>query len=195
MVREDNIQLFKESSRLLEECGREHSALILRVAEAVINCFERGNKLLLFGNGGSAAQAQHFSAEIVNKLFEYRKALPAITLGTDTTVVTSIGNDLSFTDIFSRQVEALGQKGDIAWGLSTSGNSPNIIRAFEQAQGIGMLTVAFTGKGGGKIAQLAEIVLTVPSQNVARIQEVHLCAGHAVCELVETHFQSNAENK
>jgi D-sedoheptulose 7-phosphate isomerase len=192
MSEKEVLQLFEKTSRLLLEFGRENAALITHIAGEIIDCFEKGNKLLLFGNGGSAAQAQHFAAELVNKLSKHRKALPAIALSADTPVLTSIGNDIAFADIFSRQIEALGQRGDVAWGISTSGNSPNIIKAFEQAKAIGIICIAFSGKGGGKIAQLADITLIVPSQHVAGIQELHLCSGHAVCELIETHFLTTA---
>jgi D-sedoheptulose 7-phosphate isomerase len=179
---------FEESSRLLLECSRKDSSILHEIAKQVISCFERGNKLLLFGNGGSASQAQHFAAELVNKLVSYRKALPAIALTTDTSILTSIGNDLDFSEIFSRQVEALGKEGDVVWGISTSGNSPNVIKAFNVAKKAGLLTICFTGEEGSELSSIADIFLNVPSKNTVRIQEVHLCSGHAVCELVEAHF-------
>ena len=181
---------FEESSRLLLECGRKNCLLLNRVAREIIACFEKGGKLLLFGNGGSASQAQHFAAELVNKLSSYRKALPAIALTSDSAALTSIGNDLDFSEIFSRQVEALGKKGDIAWGLSTSGASPNVIKAFDVAKKTGMLTVCFAGEEGSKLSEVSDISINTPSKNTARIQEAHLCSGHIVCEQVEAYFLS-----
>lgn len=181
-------ELFEEASRLILESSTQNAAVIQGIVREIIDCFERGNKLLIFGNGGSASQAQHFAAELVNRFTAYRAALPAIALTTDTSILTSIGNDLDFKEIFSRQIEALGNKGDIAWGLSTSGRSPNIIKAFEIAKPKGMQTVGFTGQPGSRLARLSDMSFTVPSSSTPRIQEVHLCAGHAICELVESHF-------
>jgi D-sedoheptulose 7-phosphate isomerase len=183
---------FEEASRLLSDCGRKSSTLLIRIAEAIISCFEQGGKLLIFGNGGSASQAQHFAAELVNKFFSFRMALPAIALTTDTSILTSIGNDIDFSEIFSRQVEALGKKGDVALGISTSGNSLNVIKAFDTAKKNGLLTICFTGEDGSRLSKISDISLNVPSKNTARIQEVHLCSGHAFCELVEAHFLSKS---
>lgn len=158
------------------------------MAHELISCFERGGKLLIFGNGGSAAHAQHFAAELVNKLAVYRKPLPAIAINTDSSVLTSIGNDLSFDDIFSRQIEALGTRGDVSWCLTTSGTSPNLINACNQARAMGLMTIAFSGRDGGAIAKTTDLCLTVFLQDTAKIQEVHLCAGHVLCALVEEHF-------
>ena len=144
-----------------------------------------GHKILIFGNGGSASQAQHFSAELVNKFLRVRSPLPAISLTTDTSVLTSIANDFSFDLVFSRQVEALGEKGDVAIGLSTSGNSPNIIYAFEAARKKGLKTVAITGNGGGKMAAVCDYLLDVPSDVTPRIQEVHLLILHILAEEIE----------
>lgn len=181
-------ELFEESSRLLLEFSKKNSLLLKKIAEEIISCFERGGKLLLFGNGGSASQAQHFAAELVNKLFSFRKALPAIALTTDTSILTSVGNDLDFSEVFSRQVEALGQKGDVIMGISTSGKSLNVIKALKVAKKSGMLTICFAGAQGSELSGVADIILPVPSNNTARVQEIHLCSGHAVCELVEAHF-------
>ncbi len=192
-MEEKILQHFEQSSRLVHDCGKSSASVIMRMARELINCFERGGKLLLFGNGGSAAQAQHFAAELVNKLSAYRKALPAIALTTDSSVLTSIGNDINFSDIFSRHIEALGRNGDVAWGMSTSGNSFNLIKGFTTAHEIGMLTIAFSGSDGGIIAQLADLCLTVPSHSTAQVQEVHLCAGHVLCELIEEYFLVQAQ--
>jgi D-sedoheptulose 7-phosphate isomerase len=124
----------------------------------------------------------------VNKLTVYRRPLPAIALTTDTSVLTSIGNDLDFSDIFSRPIEALGKKGDVAWGFSTSGRSPNVLKALAKARELGLRTIGFSGRDSSAMAQHADFCLTVAADNTARIQEVHLCAGHAVCAVVEEHF-------
>ncbi|MEI6125691.1 MAG: SIS domain-containing protein [Pseudomonadota bacterium] len=182
------MEIFEDSSLLILESGRQNFKAIEKIAHTIISCFNKGGKLLIFGNGGSASQAQHFAAELVNKFFTYRKALPAIALTADTSNLTSIGNDLDFSEIFSRQIEALGKKKDIAWGLSTSGRSPNVLKAFKAAKKAGLLTISFTGGERTELSMLSDIALTVPSKNTARIQEVHLCSGHSVCELVEAHF-------
>ncbi len=144
-----------------------------------------GHKILVFGNGGSAAQAQHFAAELVNRFLKERPALPAISLTTDTSALTSISNDISFDLVFSRQIEALGQTGDIALGLSTSGNSPNVIEAINAAKKKGMLTVVLTGRGGGKLSSLPDYLLDVPSESVPRIQEAHLFVLHLWAQMIE----------
>jgi D-sedoheptulose 7-phosphate isomerase len=181
-------KFFEEASVLALESGRKNAVLLLQMGQELIRCFEQGNKLLLFGNGGSASQAQHFSAELVNKLTVYRRPLPAIALTTDTSVLTSIGNDLDFSDIFSRPIEALGKKGDVAWGFSTSGKSSNVLKALAKARELGLRTIAFSGRDSSAMARHADFCLTVAADNTARIQEVHLCAGHAVCAVVEEHF-------
>lgn len=182
------LRLFAEASQAVFACGKENCDVISRMAHELISCFERGGKLLIFGNGGSAAHAQHFAAELVNKLAVYRKPLPAIAINTDSSVLTSIGNDLSFDDIFSRQIEALGTRGDVSWCLTTSGTSPNLINACNQARAMGLMTIAFSGRDGGAIAKTTDLCLTVFLQDTAKIQEVHLCAGHVLCALVEEHF-------
>jgi D-sedoheptulose 7-phosphate isomerase len=186
---ENRVQtIFDEAARDIARCAAESSGSIARMADALIACFERGGKVLICGNGGSAAEAQHFAAEFINKIFTFRKALPALALTTDSSAITSIGNDLAFEDIFSRQVEALGRRGDILWGLSTSGRSANIIKAFAAAQAAGLTRIAFCGRSGSDMEARADISLTVASGNAARIQEVHLVAGHVLCELVEQHY-------
>jgi len=180
--------IFDDAARDIARCAAENTGTIARMAEALIACFERGGKVLICGNGGSAAEAQHFAAEFINKIFTFRKALPALALTTDSSTITSIGNDLAFEDIFSRQVEALGCRGDILWGLSTSGRSANVLKAFAAARAAGLLCIAFCGQEGSLMEEQADIALTVASGNTARIQEVHLVAGHVLCELVEQHY-------
>jgi D-sedoheptulose 7-phosphate isomerase len=174
----------KVKKRFLYESLPQLTTIIRLIADAL----ENGNKLLLFGNGGSAAQAQHLAAEFVNRLFMDRPPLPAIALSTDSSILTSIGNDYSFSEIFSKQIVALGKEGDVAIGISTSGNSANVIRAIEVAKEIGLETVALTGKDGGDLAKVAGHSLIVPSSSTPCIQEVHMAIAHILCEMVEAHI-------
>lgn len=183
---EDHIvKIFKESIRVKEAFVNENLSKLVNIVEAVTAALKAGNKILIFGNGGSAADAQHLAAEFINRFVIERPPLPAIALTTDTSVITSIGNDYDFSEIFSKQIRALGQQGDIAWGISTSGNSPNVLKALEVAKKMGLVTVAFTGKNGGAITKIAELSINVSSSVTARIQEVHITAGHAICDLVD----------
>lgn len=161
---------------------------IERVAQLLIESLEAGHKILIFGNGGSAADSQHIAAELVGKLMVKRRALPAIALTTDTSNLTALGNDFGYDSIFQRQLEALGQPGDVAIGISTSGRSPNVLAAVRTAREKGLKTVAFTGGNGGALADEADHVLLVPSDSTQRIQESHITIGHIVCELIEAHF-------
>jgi len=149
-----------------------------------------GRKILACGNGGSAAEAQHFVAELVNKFLKPRQALRAVTLSADTSILTSIGNDVSFDAVFSRQVEALGDPGDVLLALSTSGQSPNILEAVRTARRLGLKTVALTGRGGGRLAGEADILLDVPSAETPRVQEVHLVILHLLAETFEGGLSS-----
>lgn len=165
------------------------STEICQFVEALVAAFQNGHKLLIFGNGGSAADAQHLAAEFVNRFLIDRRPLAALALTTDSSILTSVGNDFSFDDIFIKQIQALGQVGDIALGISTSGNSPNVIKAIEQARTMGLITVVLTGGSGGKLLPLADIGLNVPCSFTPHIQEAHLWAEHLVCQLVdETMF-------
>jgi D-sedoheptulose 7-phosphate isomerase len=176
---------FKESGEVKTRFLKENLPRCIDAINLVSQAFERGNKLLLFGNGGSAADAQHIAAEFVNRYIIDRPPLPAIALTTDTSILTSISNDSAFQEIFARQIKALGKDGDIVIGLSTSGNSPNVIRAFEVAKEMGMKTVALTGNDGGMLAKLADVPLIVSSSSTPRIQETHILVGHILCEMVE----------
>ena len=163
-------------------------SLIPAIAEAarlIISALREGGKLLLFGNGGSAADAQHIAGELVGQFERKRKALPAIALTTNTSNLTAIGNDYGFEYVFSRQLEALAAKGDIAFAISTSGESPNILEALRTAKELKLKTIALSGKGGGSLKDLADICITIPSDNTARIQEAHIAIGHILCKLVE----------
>ena len=157
---------------------------LVQTANALTACIKAGHRIYIFGNGGSAADAQHIAAEFVNRFRIERAPLPATALTTDTSILTSIGNDYSFDEIFDKQIRALGRSGDLAWGISTSGNSSNVIVALETARRIGMTTLGMTGKGG-KILTCSDHVLAVESDITARIQETHITMGHILCELVD----------
>ncbi len=187
-MRDEIISIFKKSAEIKVKFAEENFARIEEVIEVIIRAIRRGNKILLFGNGGSAADAQHIAAELVNRYLFLRKPLPAIALTTDTSILTSISNDLSFEEVFARQIVALGKKDDIAWGITTSGNSPNIIRAFKVAKELGLITVGFTGKGGGAVACLADYNFNVAADSTPRIQETQLTLAHVICELVESRL-------
>jgi D-sedoheptulose 7-phosphate isomerase len=186
---------FEESAQLLQRVSKEYARQIEAIAHAVIDVYQRGKKVLLFGNGGSAADAQHLAGEFVNRFLFDRPALSAISLSTDTSVLTCISNDASFETVFSRQIEALGREGDLVWGISTSGNSPNVLKAVKAAKERKMITVGFTGGDGGKLAELVDFAFVVPTRFTPRIQEVHIIAGHIVCQLVESHFFSELTNQ
>jgi len=155
------------------------------IAETMCACLHAGGKILWCGNGGSAADAQHLAAELVGRFRRERRGLASVALTTDTSILTSIGNDYGYEAIFSRQIEALGRPQDLLVGFSTSGNSPNVAQALTKARALGMHTVAFTGIGGGMMAKLADNLFAVPSNDTARIQEVHILAGHMLCDWIE----------
>ena len=177
--------MVKELTQIMEELFSSRDHLFEKVTTKTVESLRDGHKILIFGNGGSAAQAQHFAAELVNKFLKIRPPLRAISLTTDTSALTSIANDISFDQVFSRQIEALGERGDVALGLSTSGNSPNVIKAMATAKERELFTVAFTGKGGGKLFSLADCLLDVPSQSTPRVQEVHLILLHLLAQEIE----------
>jgi len=182
---------FKESTEVKNRFLKENLSRLLDVIKMISHCFEAGNKLFFFGNGGSAADAQHLAAEFVNRYIMDRPPLPAIALTTDTSILTSVSNDFSFSEVFAKQLKALGREGDVAVGISTSGTSPNIIKAFEVAKEMGMKTIALTGNDGGALTKIADFSLIVPSASTPRIQEVHILIGHILCELVEHYLFLN----
>jgi D-sedoheptulose 7-phosphate isomerase len=163
---------------------QREAAKIEAIAGAIATSFKSGNKILLCGNGGSAADAQHIAAELAGKFYQQRRPLPAVALTTNSSVVTAIANDFGYDDVFARQVTGLAKKGDVVLGISTSGESPNVIKAIEEAKRQGAVTIAFTGQGG-VLTTLADFVLSVPSKDTPRIQEAHITAGHIMCYLVE----------
>lgn len=175
----------KESIRTKELVSKNQIPNIEKAANVIIESLKRGGKLLVFGNGGSAADSQHIAAELVGRFKMERKALPAIALTTNTSTITAIGNDYGYDVIFSRQIEALGVKGDTVLGISTSGNSKNVIDALKKGKSAGMRTIALTGGAGGKMKNVADVLINVPSKDTPRVQESHIMIGHIICELIE----------
>jgi D-sedoheptulose 7-phosphate isomerase len=171
----------------LHERMRANLGPTLVAAQALSDALRAGKKVLVFGNGGSASDAQHLSAELVGRFMKERAAMPAIALTVDTSVLTAIANDCSYKQVFARQVEALGQPGDVALGISTSGESPNVIAALQVARAQGLKTIALTGRDGGTVGRAADIHVNVPDQNTARVQEVHRTLLHVMCEVIESH--------
>jgi len=179
------LNIFKESAEIKINFAKDNAARIEEVVNVIVTILQRGKKILIFGNGGSAADAQHIAAELVNRYILDRNPLPALALTTDTSIITSISNDFSFDEIFSKQINALGRKGDIAWGITTSGQSRNVVRAFKTARELGLITLGFTGNDGGEAAALADYNFNVNCESTPRIQETHITLAHVICELVE----------
>lgn len=169
----------------------EQAGTVALIADTMVKSVRGGGKILAVGNGGSAADAQHFAAEMVNRFLMERKALPAVALTTDTSVLTSIANDYSFDQIFSRQVEALGRENDVLLAISTSGVSSNVIKAVEQANALSMTTIAMTGAENDRIYSLCDICMTVSDPSTPRIQEIHHLALHVICEIMEIQLFSH----
>ncbi|MDD3248966.1 MAG: D-sedoheptulose 7-phosphate isomerase [Smithellaceae bacterium] len=184
-MKDNLVKLFRESCRVKEAFLNDNLGKLANVIEVLTAALKAGNKILIFGNGGSAADAQHIAAEFVNRFIIERPPLPAVALTTDTSIITSIGNDYDFSEIFAKQIRALGQAGDVAWGISTSGNSPNVLKGLETAKKMELVTLALTGKDGGPIAAMADLSLNVSSGSTARVQETHITIGHAICEMVD----------
>ncbi|GCA80692.1 D-sedoheptulose 7-phosphate isomerase [Microcystis aeruginosa] len=182
------IQQSVEEHTLVINSLANYLAEIQQLATLVVKTLKTGNKILLMGNGGSAADAQHIAAEIVGRFTTERRGLPAIALTTDTSILTSIGNDYGYDNIFSRQVEALANANDLVIGISTSGNSKNVLQALTAAASLGCQTAALLGKGGGEIKNVVNLSLIVPSSNTARIQEAHILIGHILCQVVDSTF-------
>jgi D-sedoheptulose 7-phosphate isomerase len=171
---------------------RELSADIEGIAALMIDCLTAGGRIFWLGNGGSAADSQHLASELVGRFERDRPGLASIALTTDSSALTAIGNDYGFERIFARQVEALCRPGDLVIGISTSGNSPNVLRAMEMARAMGVGTAGLSGRDGGRLKGLVDACLVAPADNTARIQEVHLLAGHILCDLVEARFAPSA---
>ncbi len=163
----------------------QHSAAVARAAELICASMRAGGKLLIFGNGGSAADAQHIAAELAFRMGRERAALPALALTTDSSLLTAISNDRAFDYVFARQLQALGRPGDVALAITTSGNSPNIVEALKEARTLGITTIGLLGNTGGQAASLVDLALIVPHQDTPRIQEVHITISHIMCDLIE----------
>lgn len=184
----------REGADLRNKLARQCGPAIVEGAAMLAECLESGGKLLLFGNGGSAADAQHLAAEFVGRFVKERRALPAIAFTTDSSILTAVGNDYGFDQVFIRQIQALGQPNDVAVGISTSGNSPNVLLALKEASKMGLKTIGLAGKDGGELARCVDVPIVVPASNTARIQECHIAIGHLFCELVEEQMFP-AQNK
>ena len=184
-MKEEIAQIFRESADLKLRFIRQNADLLIQVVRMIVDAFKGGNKVLLFGNGGSAADAQHIAAEFVNRFLIERPPLPALALSTDTSVLTSISNDYGYVDSFAKQIKALGKRGDVAIGISTSGSAANVIKAVKVAKEMGLKTVGLAGNDGGELAKGVDIALIVASPVTPRIQEVHITIGHVICEMVD----------
>ncbi|MCK5252043.1 MAG: D-sedoheptulose 7-phosphate isomerase [Thermoplasmata archaeon] len=179
-------EAFRESIEAKEALTDDDYGLILEMAYTMVEATSQGNKIIWMGNGGSAADAQHLAAELVSKFYMEREGMPSLALNCNTSVLTAIGNDYGFEHVFERQIEALARPGDVVVGISTSGNSPNVLLAIDLARNMGCLTLGMTGRSGGKLADVVDLCLKVPSDDTPRIQEVHITAGHIICEIVES---------
>lgn len=176
---------YREGIALKEAFFRTQSRKVIEAARMIADAFTRGNKLMLIGNGGSAADAQHLAAEFVNRFQIERPPLPALALTTDTSIITSVGNDYDYRMVFLKQIKALGAEGDVLMAISTSGNSQNVLEAIRVAKGMGIKVIGLAGRDGGEMAGMVDIPLIVKSEDTPRIQEVHITIGHIICELVD----------
>jgi D-sedoheptulose 7-phosphate isomerase len=186
---------FDKTVALLQHMSRDASLheLILKAVQVSVDALNQGNKLLFAGNGGSAADAQHWAGELVSRFYFDRPGLPAIALTTDTSILTAIGNDYGYDYVFARQVEALGREGDVLFAISTSGNSKNILRAIQAARTAGMRVIGFTGQGGGAMAELCDVCFRMPSGETPKVQEGHEFVGHLICGLIEHEIFAHAK--
>ncbi|MBU0502907.1 MAG: D-sedoheptulose 7-phosphate isomerase [Candidatus Omnitrophota bacterium] len=178
-------EILLESIQIKEDVLHNRIDQIIEITNLFIDCLKKGGKVIFFGNGGSASDSQHLAAELVGRFKKDRLALPAISLTTNTSILTSLANDYGYDVVFSRQIEALGSKNDLAIGISTSGKAKNVAMAIKQAKKMGLKTIAFTGGDGGELVKLADVSLMINSAVTARIQEAHITIGHIICELVE----------
>ncbi len=196
-MKKDILRIFEESAKVKKEFAEQYADTIIEVVGLIAQAFTRGNKLLVFGNGGSSTDASHIAAEFVNRFMMERPGLPAIALNTDMAVITSISNDYDFSEIFAKQLKALGHEGDVAIGISTSGTSPNVVKAITAARDLGLATVALTGSKnkGGKLASISDYAFVVPSKETPRIQEVHITLAHVICQMVDETLFGGAAQK
>ncbi len=184
-MREKIIKAFEESVSVKQQFVKENVDTIIEVSKMIADTFNRGGKLLLFGNGGSSTDASHIAAEFVNRFTKDRPPFPALALNTDMAVITSIANDSDYSEIFARQLKALAQEGDVVIAISTSGNSPNVLKAVDVAKKKKLKTIAFTGAKGDKLASKTDYVFAVQSGSTPRVQETHITLGHVICQMVE----------
>jgi D-sedoheptulose 7-phosphate isomerase len=186
LMKDAIVKAFEESIRVKQAFLRENIEILTQVIEIIVAAFKSGNKLMLFGNGGSAADAQHIAAEFTNRYLRERPPLPALALTTDTSALTAIANDYAYDQVFAKQILALGKTGDIAVAISTSGNSPNVLKALDVCKAIGISTIGLTGGSGGKMMGKVDHMLRVAEgKNSPRIQETHILVGHVICEIVD----------
>jgi D-sedoheptulose 7-phosphate isomerase len=175
----------EESIQVKQKMLAEKTVVLGQISMVLLGALRAGKKVILFGNGGSAADSQHIAAELVGRFRRERQAMPSVALTTNTSILTAIANDYGYDRVFSRQIEAIGEKGDVTIGISTSGNSPNVLVAFDTAKQMGITTVGFTGEDGGKMKDMVDYCFHAPSSSTARIQEMHITAAHAICEVIE----------
>ncbi len=194
-MEESITRAFQESIRVKERFFRDNIANIIDVSRLIADTFIKGNKLVLFGNGGSATDASHIAGEFINRFKRDRPGLPAIALNTDMAVITSIANDYDYSEVFARQLKALAVEGDIAIAISTSGSSPNVLKAVDAAKKRRLKVIVFTGSKGDKFAAKADYAFVVPSDNTPRIQETHITIGHILCQIVEEILFENPKKK
>jgi D-sedoheptulose 7-phosphate isomerase len=184
--------IFEESAaNLLAACTDSYLAAIPAAVDTIVGAFETGGKLLVFGNGGSCADAEHICGELVGRFLRERRGLPALALASNPAILTAIGNDYGFEAVFERQIQALGRVGDVAWGISTSGDSENVVRGLRCARELGLKTVGLTGCGGGKSAQWCDVLMAVALAETPRVQEVHQVTYHIICDAIETRLFGN----
>ncbi|QQM31255.1 D-sedoheptulose 7-phosphate isomerase [Martelella lutilitoris] len=186
--RHDDIMTYFSETEKAIQASHVLAADIDRAAELCISSLRNGGKIIFCGNGGSAADAQHLAAELMGRFLIDRNPLPALSLTVDTSALTAIGNDYGFEKVFSRQLRGLAQKNDVVFGLSTSGNSANVVEAFETARSLGLATIGLTGRGGGKMEPLSDVLIAVPHDKTNHIQEVHIAVGHLICAFIEAEL-------
>lgn len=194
-MKETIVKIFEQSAQVKVQFAKENADKIAEVSQMIAQAFREGKKVILFGNGGSAMDAQHIAAEFMNRFLIERPPLPALALNADTALITCISNDYDFTQVFSKQLSALGHEGDVVIGISTSGNSPNVMKAMDVAKKNGMKTVVLTGGTGGRMANIADYTFIVPTKATPRIQETHITLGHTICQLVDEELFGNQRNK
>lgn len=190
-MRDTIVRQLHESAEVKRHVAQKQLPQIEAAAQVLIACYRKGKKAIFFGNGGSAADAQHLAGELVGRFLRNRRAVPALALSTNSSTVTAIGNDFGYDQTFARQMEAWAEPGDVAVGLSTSGNSPNVLEALRVARERGATTVGLTGNDGGKMFSLCDICIVVPSNSTPRIQEAHIAVGHILCDLLEQSLEEN----